>query len=258
MTPHSERHLWQEYREKRESSLRDTLVTRYLPLVRYVASRMGVSPPPGLDFEDILSFGVFGLLDAIERFEPERGFSFQTFAVPRIRGAILDELRKYDWISRTGREKLQRLERALEKLAAAGRRMDDASLRAELGMDEDAFREILEVSGRSYMASLDEAVPFDDGELDRSAMLADDAPLPSEVVERREDVERVLACVQSLGEREQLVLSLYYGDGLTLKEIGLVLGLTESRVSQIHGKSIGTLRVLLRADRSAPVPELNA
>ena len=135
MTPHSERHLWQEYREKRESSLRDTLVTRYLPLVRYVASRMGVSPPPGLDFEDILSFGVFGLLDAIERFEPERGFSFQTFAVPRIRGAILDELRKYDWISRTGREKLQRLERALEKLAAAGRRMDDASLRAELGMD---------------------------------------------------------------------------------------------------------------------------
>ena len=246
MIQDSERLMWQEYRDKRGASLRDTLVTRYLPLVRYVASRMGVTPPPGLDFEDILSFGVFGLLDAIERFEPERGFSFQTFAVPRIRGAILDELRKYDWISRTGREKLQRLDRALEKFATAGRRADDRALMAEMGVDEGAFREILEVAGRSYMASLDETVPFDDGELDRSAMLADDAPLPSEVVEHREDVDRVMAMVRSLEEREQLVLSLYYGDGLTLKEIGLVLGITESRVSQIHGKSIATLRALLR------------
>lgn len=251
MTQVSDLHLWKEFSITKNRKVRDAIVTRYLPLVRYVASRMAVCPPPGLDFEDILSFGVFGLLDAIERFELERGFSFQTFAVPRIRGAILDELRKYDWISRTGREKLQRLERAIEKLTAERHRVDDQALRAELHMDEDAFRELLEVAGRSYMASLDETVFFEDGDMDRSATLADDAPLPSEVLEQREDAERVRCCMQSLPEREQLVLSLYYGDGFTLKEIGAVLGITESRVSQIHGKALGTLRGMLRSGRES-------
>ena len=101
--------LWEEYVGSPTAACRERLVTRYLPLIKYVVGRMTVSPPQGLDYEDLWSFGVFGLLDAIDRFDPAKGFSFRTFAVPRIRGAVLDELRKCDWVSRTGREKLQRL-----------------------------------------------------------------------------------------------------------------------------------------------------
>ena len=106
-TPDAE--LWREYGENPTAEHKEKIVKRYLPLIKYVVGRMAVSAPSGLDYEDLLSFGVFGLLDAIDRFDVSKGFSFQTFAVPRIRGAILDELRKYDWISRTGREKLQKL-----------------------------------------------------------------------------------------------------------------------------------------------------
>ena len=120
--------LWEEFRRAPTPELKERLVRRYLPLVRYVAGRMAVSPPPWLDFEDLLSFGAMGLLDAIERFDLGRGFCFQTFAVPRIRGAILDELRRYDWISRTGREKLQRLEKTVERFARSQGVPDDEAL----------------------------------------------------------------------------------------------------------------------------------
>ena len=240
--------LWEEFRRAPTPELKERLVRRYLPLVRYVAGRMAVSPPPGLDFEDLLSFGAMGLLDAIERFDLGRGFCFQTFAVPRIRGAILDELRRYDWISRTGREKLQRLEKTVERFARSQGVPDDEALMEALGMNEKAYRELLEIASRSYVVSLDEVLALEDGDVQREGILEDSAPSPLERMEQQEEVERVLAGLSGLPERERLLVSLYYYEGLTLKEIGAVLGVTESRASQLHGRALALLRARLASE----------
>lgn len=239
--------LWETYRHSPEPRLKDEIVRRYLPLVRYVAGRMSVKPPPGLDFEDILSFGALGLLDAIERFEPERGFCFQTFAVPRIRGAILDELRRFDWISRSGREKLQKFERTLERLAKTKGSMDDASLMSAMDMDEKSYRDLLDIASRSYVVSLDDVLAVEDGELQREDTLEDGSPSALDLLEQTEETEQVLRALKRLPERECLLLSLYYYEGLTLKEIGKVLGVTESRVSQLHGRALSFLRAELKS-----------
>ena len=240
--------LWEEFRRAPTPELKERLVRRYLPLVRYVAGRMAVSPPPGLDFEDLLSFGAMGLLDAIERFDLGRGFCFQTFAVPRIRGAILDELRRYDWISRTGREKLQRLEKTVEQFARSQGVPDDEALMEALGMNEKAYRELLEIASRSYVVSLDEVLALEDGDVQREGILEDSAPSPLERMEQQEEVERVLEGLSGLPERERLLVSLYYYEGLTLKEIGAVLGVTESRASQLHGRALALLRARLASE----------
>ncbi|MBP9957955.1 MAG: FliA/WhiG family RNA polymerase sigma factor [Synergistaceae bacterium] len=238
--------LWEAYCNSPDPHLKGEIVKRYLPLVRYVAGRMAVSSHPGLDFEDLLSFGSLGLLDAIDRFEPSRGFCFQTFAVPRIRGAILDELRRYDWISRSGREKLQKLDRALDEIARTNGHSDDETLMALLDMDEKAYRELLEIASRSYVVSLDEVLSFEEGEVQREELLEDNAPSPLEMIEQAEDTDRVVRALESLPERERLLLTLYYYEGLTLKEIGKILGVTESRVSQLHGRGLSLLKALLK------------
>ena len=239
--------LWDEYTRTREPRVKDEIVKRFLPLVRYVASRMSVKIQGGLDFEDILSFGVLGLLDAVDRFEPERGFCFQTFAVPRIRGAILDELRRFDWISRSGREKLQKFERTLEDIAKTNGNTDDKSLMSAMGMDEQSYRDLLEIASRSYIVSLDDVLAIEDGDMQREDTIEDEQPSALDLIEEDEEVESVVGALKKLPERERTLLSLYYYEGLTLKEIGLVLGVTESRVSQLHGRALSLLRAELKA-----------
>jgi RNA polymerase sigma factor for flagellar operon FliA len=239
--------LWEEYISSREPRLKDEIVKRFLPLVRYVASRMSVKFPTGLDFEDILSFGVLGLLDAVDRFEPERGFCFQTFAVPRIRGAILDELRRFDWISRSGREKLQKFDRTLEHIAKTRGSTDDKSLMTAMGMDEQSYRDLLDIASRSYVVSLDDVLALEDGDMQREDTIEDEQPSALDILEQTEEVELIVCALKKLPERERTLLSLYYYEGLTLKEIGLVLGVTESRVSQLHGRAISLLRAELKA-----------
>jgi len=239
--------LWEEYISSREPRLKDEIVKRFLPLVRYVASRMSVKFPTGLDFEDILSFGVLGLLDAVDRFEPERGFCFQTFAVPRIRGAILDELRRFDWISRSGREKLQKFERTLEFIAKTKGSTDDKSLMSAMDMDEQSYRDLLEIASRSYVVSLDDVLALEDGDMQREDTIEDEQPSALDILEQTEEMELVVSALKKLPERERTLLSLYYYEGLTLKEIGLVLGVTESRVSQLHGRALTLLRAELKA-----------
>ena len=240
--------LWDAYHTIASEESRDRIITRYLPLVKYVCARLAASPPSGLGSEDLLRFGVFGLLDAIDRFDVSKGFSFQTFAVPRIRGAILDELRKYDWISRTGREKLQRLGKAMDQVLQDKGGLADRDLMAVLEMDEKEYRETLELASRSYIVSLDEVIALEDGEVTRDGVIADeDAEEASERIEDGDDVDRVKGALRRLPEREMQVISLYYYEGLTLKEIGKILGVTESRVSQIHGKALSVLRGLLRS-----------
>ena len=239
--------LWEEYAANPTEANRERIVKRYLPLIKYVVGRMAVSPPQGLDYEDLLSFGVFGLLDAIERFDLSKGFSFQTFAVPRIRGAVLDELRKCDWFSRTGREKVQRLNRAMEKVLRDKGRLKDEWVMREMGVGESEYYEIQELASRSYIASLDEITPLEDGDVSLEATLADEREGAPERLDYESDLEQLAAAMKGLSEREQQVLSFYYYEGLSLKEIGRVLGVTESRVSQIHGRALSALKATLRA-----------
>lgn len=238
--------LWKEYAETRSEGCRERIVKRYLPLIKYVVGRMVVTPPSGLDYEDLLSFGIFGLLDAIERFDLSKGFSFQTFAVPRIRGAVLDELRKCDWFSRTGREKVQRLNRAMERVLRDRGALRDDWVMQEMGVDERTYLEAQELASRSYIASLDEVSVLEDGEVSIEATLADDREGAQERLEAESDREQLVTAMKQLTEREQQVLSLYYYEGLALKEIGRVLGVTESRVSQIHGHALSALRATLQ------------
>jgi RNA polymerase sigma factor for flagellar operon FliA len=238
--------LWREYSANPTAEHKEKIVKRYLPLIKYVIGRMTVSAPPGLDYEDLLSFGVFGLLDAIDRFDLSKGFSFQTFAVPRIRGAVLDELRKYDWISRTGREKLQKLNKAIERVLQSKGSLHDDWVMQEMGVDEKVYKETLELASRSYIVSLDEVIALEDGDVNLEGILSsdDDEGIVS-VLESQDDVDRIKAALARLPERELQVISFYYYEGLTLKEIGRILGVTESRISQIHGHAIAALRALL-------------
>ena len=241
----SDSRLWDEYFNSPTEYNKERIVRRYLPLVKYVVGRMIVSPPSGLDYEDLLSFGVFGLLDAVNRFDISKGFSFQTFAVPRIRGSILDELRKYDWISRTGREKLQKLNRAMDKVLQEKGALHDKYIIEEMGVDEKIYRETLELASRTYFVSLDDMISFEDGEVPLEEALPHEGESIQDVLETEDEIKRVSSSLNKLPEREMQVLSLYYYEGLTLKEIGQVLGVSESRVSQIHGKALASMKRML-------------
>ena len=242
----SDAELWSAYAAAPTDEHKERIVKRYLPLIKYVVGRMAVSAPPGLDYEDLLSFGVFGLLDAVDRFDLSKGFSFQTFAVPRIRGAVLDELRKYDWISRTGREKLQKFNRAIEKILQSKGGLHDEWVMQEMGVDEKVYKETLELASRSYIVSLDEVIALDDGDVKLEGVLSDDSEGIVAALENQDEMNRIKAALSQLPEREMQVISFYYYEGLTLKEIGQILGVTESRVSQIHGKAIAALRALIK------------
>ena len=245
MTTDEEKKLWEEY--SRTGRGRDELIKRYLPLIKYVVGRMAVTPPSGLDYEDILSFGVFGLIDAVEKFDPTKGYVFQTYAIPRIRGAILDELRKCDWFSRTGREKVQKLNRAMEKILRDKGELKDEWVMQEMGISEEEYYDVQELASRGYISSLDDTTPLEDGDVPIEATLADDRETASDRMDYESEKQQLVEALKELPERERQMLSLYYYEGLTLKEIGNVLGVSESRVSQIHGKGLSLLRTILKA-----------
>ena len=248
MTSEEEKKLWEEY--SRSGAGRDELVVKYLPLIKYVVSRMTVTPPQGLDYEDLLSFGVFGLLDAVDKFDPSKGFVFQTYAIPRIRGAILDELRKCDWYSRSAREKVQKLNKVMEKILRDKGEIRDEWVMKEMGIDEDEYFEIQELAGRGYITSLDDTTPLEDGEVPVEATLADDREGIEERLDAEAERQEVAEALGLLPERERTMLSLYYYEGLNLKEIGRAMGVTESRVSQIHGKALSMLRAIMKEKMS--------
>jgi RNA polymerase sigma factor FliA len=242
--------LWRSYKGTGDERLREQLILHYSPLVKYVAGRVSVGLPPNVEQADFVSSGVFGLIDAIEKFDIDREIKFETYAITRIRGAMIDELRALDWIPRSVRQKARNVERAYATLEARLRRTPtEGEVAGELGIAVDDLHAVFSQLSLANVVALEELLHVGGEGGDRLSLMdtLEDtaADNPVEVAEDRE-LRRFLArAISTLPEREKTVVTLYYYEGLTLAEIGNVLGVTESRVSQIHTKSVLQLRAKL-------------
>lgn len=236
---------WQRWFERRDSTARDRIIVHYSPLVKFVAGRVGAGLPSSVDSGDLVSAGVFGLIDAVEKFDPARGVKFETYAVPRIRGAIIDGLRQLDWVPRSVRSRAREVESAYSELEARhGRAPTDEELAAHLHLDAAELEKWLASIASTTVGPLDRALAAG---ADPKSISGDVPDSPAAQVEEDEVKRLVKAEVRRLPERERMVMSLYYDEGLTLAEIGSVLGVTESRVSQIHTKAVLQLRSRMAA-----------
>lgn len=248
---------WCEFKNNGDPEARERLIVHYAPLVKYVSGRVAMGLPPNIDPEDLNSYGIFGLVDALEKFEPDRGVKFETYAIARIRGAVFDGLREQDWVPRTVRQKARRLEQTIARLEARlGRSATDAEISEAMNLTLEEYAALLTEIQGTGLVSLDEW--WSDGDDDKGLTLGElihdpAAENPGAAVEA-EEVEKLLGqVIDALPEREKLIITLYYYEGLTLKEIGRVLGVTESRVSQLHTRAIVRLRARLHRFRDALV-----
>jgi RNA polymerase sigma factor for flagellar operon FliA len=239
--------LWKEYKDCGSKVARDKLLLEYAPLVKYIAQRIAVNLPSSVDRNDLVSSGIFGLIKAVETFEPERGFKFETYAGHKIRGAILDDLRAMDWVPRSVRQKAREIQRVYAKLEnELGRMPYDDEVCKELNVSMKEFEDILSEVTPATIVSLEEAMP--DGEADsKEIRIIDTIEDPGSENPLKElgfnEVKNILKeAIAALPEKEKLVIALYHYEELTLKEIGVVLDISESRVSQIHSKVILKLR----------------
>jgi len=246
---HSEEELWAEYKKGRDPLIRESFIKQYAPLVKYVAGKVAANMPQSVEFEDLVGFGVFGLIDAIDKFDPDKNVKFKTYAVTRIRGAIFDELRSIDWVPRSVRQKSKEIEEAIvETEAKLGRPASDAEIAGAMGLTEDEFAHtMLKISSTSILSLSEVWYAADDTD---KISIGDSIESPSSLnpdsIIEREEIKRVIVqAIQDLPEKEKKVLVLYYYEDLTLKEIGKVLDVTESRVSQLHTKAILRLRAKL-------------
>ena len=236
---------WQRWFDRRDPIARDRIIVHYSPLVKFVAGRVGAGLPNSVDAGDLVSAGVFGLIDAVERFDPARGVKFETFAVPRIRGAVFDGLRQLDWVPRSVRSRAREVEGAFQELEGKmGRAPTDDELSTHLRISAAEFQKWLAAIASTTVGPLDRALVAG---AEPRALTGDVPDSPAMLVEEGEVKRLVRVELRRLPEREKLVLSLYYDEGLTLAEIGSILGVTESRVSQIHTKAVLHLRARLSA-----------
>jgi len=242
----TEEELWQQYRKTKDPAIREAFIKQYAPLVKYVAGKVAVGMPNNVEFDDLVGFGVFGLIDAIDKFDPEKNVKFKTYAVTRIRGAIFDELRLIDWVPRSVRQKTREIESTISSLEGQlGRPATDQEIAGAMGIDEAEYMKVIQkISGTSiislndlwYSGDENDKVSIGDG-------IESPASLNPDVMVVNDEVRRVITeAIKELPEKEQKILVLYYFEDLTLKDIGRVLQVTESRVSQLHTKAILHLR----------------
>jgi RNA polymerase sigma factor FliA len=252
--PGPEFHLWSAYKnasgEEEIRELRDQLILMYSPLVKYVAGRVGSGLPNSVDSADLVSYGVFGLIDAIEKFDLERGLKFETYAMSRIRGAIVDELRSLDWVPRTLRAKAREIEQAYQRLEGRlYRAPKDTELASEVGMTVRQLQGVLGRLATTGITTLEGALDNERSDLNRGDALADRRDGPGDGLLARESKTALMKGVASLPERERQVLTLYYFEGLNMAEIGQALEVSESRICQIHAKAVLHLRARLTAEQ---------
>ena len=241
--------LWAEFKQSASPSARERLILHYAPLVKYVASRVATGLPATVEQADLVSYGMFGLIDGLEKFEPARGNKFETYAIPRIKGAIIDELRAMDWVPRSVRFKAREIEKAYADLESILKRAPtERELAERLGVSLPELHDVINQISFVSVLALDEllSVGADRGEqVSLLDTLADRSVDPTTGLEGQETRGLLAAAINSLSEREKIVVTLYYFEGLTLAEIGDILGVTESRVCQIHTKAVGQLRLQL-------------
>ena len=238
------------YGEMSSIEKRDELVKKNLKLVNFIVSRLAIGLPSWIDRRDLISSGVIGLIDAAKHFDPKKGFKFETYASSRIKGAIIDELRALDWIPRSTREKSKALENAISVLInKLGRYPTDEETADYLDWDMVKYHKTIEQVSGTALLSLDEIIatsPSGDT-ITRIDTVRGESKSPIDNMERKELLDNVVKVISSLSEQERLVIALYYYEELTLKEIGMVLKVSESRVSQIHTTSILKIRARLRS-----------
>jgi RNA polymerase sigma factor FliA len=245
--------LWRRYKTSGDERARERLVVAYSPLVKYVAGRMSSGLPAHVEEADLISYGLTGLISAIERFDLSREIKFETYAITRIRGAIIDEMRTLDWVPRSVRARAREIERANMKLEARFQRAPtDEEMAAELDVTVEEFHDALLQISNSTIVALDELWNVSDSTSDSVSLLDTlpdhGAPDPQALVDQSELRNRIADAIAALPEREKLVVALYYYENLTLREIGEVLGVTESRVSQLHTKAVLRLRSKLAGE----------
>jgi len=251
--------LWRDYKEGGTSDARERLILHYSPLVKFVAGRVAAGLPQNIEQSDLVSYGIFGLIDAIDKFDPGRGYKFETYAISRIKGAIIDELRSIDWVPRSVRAKARAIERAISKLENELRRSpEDAEVAAELEWSEGELTQTLSQISFTGLVALDDLLAASSSERGGAATVSDTITDgkhdPVEAYEVDEMKHLLADAINRMPDRERLVLTLYYYEGLTLADFFSLPGATESRVCQIHTKSILQLRGRLAEPEREPGP----
>lgn len=233
--------LWDEYSKKRTPDLREKIIIEYANLVKIVAGRLSIYLGYNVEYDDLVGYGTFGLIDAIDKFDCEKGAKFETYASLRIRGAILDQIRKMDWIPRTLRQKQKRLDAAYQKLETVyGRQATDEEVANELEITTDELESWQNQTKISNLVSLDEYMEQGEGMIEN--VTSEDYVQPEKVMEKQELKEMLVKALEYLTEKEKKVIVLYYYEDLTLKEISAVLEVSESRISQLHTKALQKMR----------------
>ena len=245
------RELWGRYKFQGDKAARDRLILAYSPLVKYVAGRMSNGLPSHIEESDLISYGLLGLIGALERFDPDREIKFETYAISRIKGSIIDELRSLDWVPRSVRSKAREIEKCCAGLENRLQRAPtDQEIADELHISVPEFQQSLTQIANTSIVALDELWSISGSDGDQAALIdtLEDPKSrdPSRMLDLSEMKARLAAAIDALPKREKIVIALYYYENLTLREIGEVLGVTESRVSQLHTKAILRLKGRLR------------
>ena len=241
--------LWEEFKKTKSPALRDKFIKQYMPLVKYVAGKVAVGLPASVEFDDLVGYGQFGLLDAINKYDTAKNVKFKTYAVTRIRGAIFDELRQMDWVPRSVRQKSREIEDAITTLESRlGRTATDEEIASSLNMSEDEYhRTVMKVSGTSVLSLNDVWYSGDDNDnMSIGNNIESPSSLNPDIIAEREEIKKVIAqAINELPEKEKMVMVLDYHEDLTFEEIGEVLEVSESRISQLHTKANLRLRAKL-------------
>ncbi len=249
MDEETELKLWKEYKKSKSPELRDKFIRQYMPLVKYVAGKVSVGMPESVEFDDLVSFGQFGLLDAIKKYDPDKNVKFKTYAVTRIRGSIFDELRTLDWVPRSVRQKSKEMEDTIVELESKlGRTATTAEIAQEMGVSVAEYQNMLmKISGTSVLSLNDVWYSGDDSEhMSIGDSIESPKSLNPDIIVEREDIRRVIIqAINDLPKNEKLVIVLYHYEDMTFKEIGKVLNVSESRISQLHSDANLRLRAKL-------------
>lgn len=245
MTESEKNKLWEEYAKTKSTVLREKIIIEYAALVRIVAGRLSMYLGYNVEYEDLVSYGIFGLIDAIDKFDYDKGIKFETYASLRIRGSILDQIRKMDWIPRSLRQKQKKIDAAILSIEQkTGKTASDEDIATELGISEDEYVNWQGQANISNVISLDE-FSENNGERGIDTIKGNSFEEPENIVEKQEMKKLVAESLESLTEKEKKVILLYYYEEMTLKEISKILDVSESRISQLHTKALTKMKAKL-------------